>query len=98
MGVGDAQPDALEPPSPQRAEELAPEGLGLRLADIDADDLPPAGLVDAVGDHQGLLTNPTGLADPFHFGVQPQVGIAALQRPLAEHRTCSSRPRHNLDT
>ena len=34
-------------------------------------DLAAAGLVHAVGDHQGLVADPAGLADPLHLGVQP---------------------------
>jgi hypothetical protein len=51
---------------------------------VQADHLPAAALVHAVGDHQRLVAHPAGLADPLHLGVQPQVGIGALQRPLAE--------------
>jgi hypothetical protein len=46
VGVGDAQADAVEAAALERAEELAPERLGLDLADIEADHLAPAGLVD----------------------------------------------------
>jgi len=40
--------------------------------------------VHAVGDHQRLVAHPAGLADPFDLGVQPQIRVAALQRPLPE--------------
>ena len=60
--------------------------LGLGLADVQADHLAAARLVDAVGDHQGLVAHPAGLADPLHLGVQPQVRVGAVQRPLTEHR------------
>ena len=52
--VGDAQADAVEAAGAQRAQELEPERLGLDLADVEADHLAPAGLVDGVGDHQRL--------------------------------------------
>ena len=54
MAVGDAQAHAVEAAGAQRAQELAPERLGLDLADVEADHLAPAGLVHAVGDHQRL--------------------------------------------
>jgi hypothetical protein len=60
MGVGDAQPHALEPPSPQRAEDLAPERLGLGRTHVQADDLPPTSLVDTVGDRKRLVADPPG--------------------------------------
>ena len=68
----------------QRPEELAPERLGLGLADVEADHLAAAGLVHGVGDHQALLAHPAALADLLDLAVQPQVGVAALQWPLAE--------------
>ena len=71
MGVGDDQLHPLQPASPQRAQEATPERLGLGLPDIQADHLSAAGLVHAVGDHQGLVADPTPLADPLHLGVQP---------------------------
>ena len=58
VGVGDAQPDARQPAGAQAAQELAPERLGLGLTDVDADDLPAAGLVNAVGGHQRLVAHP----------------------------------------
>jgi hypothetical protein len=83
VGTGDtgAHPN---PTGAQPAQELPPERLGLGLTDVQADDLTAAALVDAVGDHQRLVPDPAGLADPFHLGVQPQIRVAALQRPLQE--------------
>ena len=82
--IGDAQLDAVQAMGPQRPQELPPERLGLGLADVDADDLTAASLVDAVGDHQGLVADPTRLPHPLHLRVQPQVGVGTLQGPLAE--------------
>ena len=65
-------------------EELAPERLGLRLADVEADDLAPAGLVDGVRDHDALARNAAAVADLLDLGVDEQIRVAALQRPLAE--------------
>ena len=44
------------PRATSAAQELGPERLGLGLADVEAEDLAPAGLVHAVGDHQRLAT------------------------------------------
>jgi hypothetical protein len=82
--IGDGELDALQATSPQAAEERPPERLGLGLAHVQADHLPAAGFVDAVGDHQGLVADPARLADPLHLGVQPQIRVGALQRPLPE--------------
>ena len=98
MGVRDAQAHALESAGPQAAEELPPERLGLGRTHVQADDLPAAALVDPVGDHQRLVADPAGLADPFHLGVQPQIRVAALQRPLPEHPHLLIQPVANLDT
>jgi hypothetical protein len=84
MGVGDAQPHAVQAPGTQAPEELAPEALGLGLAHVQADHLTPARLMHAVGDHQRLVAHPARLADPLHLGVQPQVRVGAFQGPLAE--------------
>ena len=71
-------------PRATRLQELAPERLGLRLADVEADDLAPAGLVDGVGDHDALARHAAAVADLLDLGVDEQIRVAALQRPLAE--------------
>ena len=38
----------------------------------------------AVNDHQRLVAHPARLTNPLHLGVQPQVRVGTLQRPLAE--------------
>ena len=48
--------------------------------------------MDAVGDHQGLVAHPTRLTDPLDLGVQPQVGVGALEWPLAEHLDLGVQP------
>ena len=84
VGVGDDQLDPVQPAGAQRPQEAPPEALGLGLADVETDDLPAAGRMDAVGDHQRLVADPTRLPDPLHLGVQPQVRIGAGQGPLPE--------------
>jgi hypothetical protein len=85
VGVGDDQLDTFQPASAERSQERPPERFGLGLTDVQTNDLPPSGLVHAVGDHQRLVAHPTGFADPFDLGVQPQIRVGAGQRPLPEH-------------
>jgi hypothetical protein len=84
VGIGDAQPDPGQPAGAQATQELPPERLGLGLAHVGPQHLTAAALVHAVGDHQRLVAHPTGFADPFDLGVQPQIRIPALQRSLRE--------------
>ena len=65
-------------------EELAPERLGLRLADVQADDLAAAGLVDGVRDDDALARDTAAVADLLDLRVDEQIRIPALQRPLTE--------------
>src|SRR4051794_15843029 len=76
--------DAEQAARDQAPEELAPERLGLRLADVEADDLPPAGLMDSVRDHDALAGHAAAVADLLDLGVDEQIQVAALQRPLPE--------------
>ena len=57
VGVGDHQLHTGKPARDQPPDELAPPRLGFDLADIDADDLPAAGLVDPVGDKKCLVAH-----------------------------------------
>ncbi len=56
MGVGDGELDADQAARDQAPEEGAPERLGLGRADVQADDLAAAGLVDGVRDNTPFLT------------------------------------------
>jgi hypothetical protein len=69
VAVGHAQADAVQAAATQIAEELAPERLGLDLADVEADHLAPPGLVHAVGDHQRLGDHVRAVADLLLLGV-----------------------------
>jgi hypothetical protein len=40
--------------------------------------------VHAVGEHQRLTHDAAAVADPLDRGVQPQVRVAALERPVAK--------------
>ncbi len=76
--------DAREAPSDQRAQELAPERLGLRGADVQADDLAAPGLMHRMGDDHALARDAAASADLLDLGVGEQIRIAALKRTLAE--------------
>ena len=84
MRVRDDQLHAAQAALDQAAQEAAPERFGLALADIEADHLPVARLVDGIGEHERLLHDPAAVADLLNLGVQPQVRVAALERPIAE--------------
>src|SRR4051812_8709594 len=82
--VGDGELDADQPARDERAQELAPERLGLGLTDVQADDLASAGLVDGVRDHDRLARDAAAVADLLDLRVDEQIRVAALQRPLAK--------------
>ena len=84
MVVGDHQLDASQPAPRQTAQELGPEGLGLRGADRHAQDLAAALVVDRHRKGDGDRDDAPGLAHLHVGGVQPQVGPVALQGPLEE--------------
>jgi hypothetical protein len=82
--VRDDQLYAGETALDQAAEELAPERLRLALATVEADHLTPARLVHAVRDHQALADDAAAVADLLDLGVEPQIGVAALERSCPE--------------
>src|SRR3954447_26276448 len=84
MRVADRERDADEAARDERSEELAPERLGLGVADVQTDDLPAPGLVDGVRDHDALARDAAAVADLLDLGVDEQIGVAALKRPLPE--------------
>jgi hypothetical protein len=84
MLVGDAETHALQAAALEVAHKLDPERLRLDLAQVEADHLAPAGLVHGVGDHKRLRADVALVAHLEVLGVQPQVRVVALERPLAE--------------
>ena len=76
--VGDHQLHAAQPAPGQRAQELGPEGLGLRGTDRHAEHLAPALVVDRNRD------DAPGLAHLHISRVQPEIGPVALQRSIEE--------------
>jgi len=84
VGIGDDELAAEQAALDQAAQERAPERLRLRLADVEADHLPAAGLVHAVGDDQALPDDAAAVPDLLDLRIEEQVGVAALERPLSE--------------
>ena len=70
VGVGDRELNADQTALDEPSEEGSPERLGLGLADIDAQDLAPPGLVDAMRDHQRLSDHAPAVANLLDLGVQ----------------------------
>ena len=82
--VGDHQLHAAQPAPGQRAQELSPEGLGLRRADRHAQDLTPALVVDGHSHGHRDRDDASGLAHLHISRIQPQIGTVALQRSIKE--------------
>ena len=80
--VGDHQLHAAQAAPGEAAQELGPEGLGLRRADRHAQHLAPALVVDRDGDRD--RDDASGLAH-LHMGrVEPQIGPVALKGAVEE--------------
>ena len=75
---------------PWRPRERSPRrnssqnAFGLCLADVDADHLTMARLVNGVGNDQRFRSHVASVSNLEMFGVEPEIGELALQRPLAE--------------
>jgi hypothetical protein len=82
--VGDDQLYSSEAALDQATEEAAPERFGLALAHVEADHLAVARLVHRIGQHRRLRHNAAAVADFLDLGVEPKVGVAALQGPVPE--------------
>ena len=82
--VADRQAHPGQAALAKASEELDPERSGLDLADVDADHLAHPGLMHRIRDHQRLGDHAAAVADLDVLGVQPQIRIGALQRPLAK--------------
>src|SRR5512132_1255446 len=66
------------PRGDQALDELRPERLGLGGADVQRDDLPPAGLVHAVSDDHALAHHAAAVSDLLDLAVEEQIGVAGL--------------------
>ena len=71
MGVGDDQLDAAQTAAGELAQELGPDRLGLRGADLHAENLAAAFGVDADGDDDRDRDNAPAAADFKIGGVDP---------------------------
>src|SRR6266571_3083804 len=77
MGVGDDQLHATQPAPRQALQKSRPEGLGLRGADVEPDDLAPTVGIGRYSDYCGDRNDAAALALLQVSGVEPQI------RPLA---------------
>ena len=84
MRVGDDELDAAQAPPSQLAQELAPESLGFRGADVEAQDFASPVAVDADGDDDRGRDDAAGAAD-LHVGrVEPNIGPVAFDGAAEE--------------
>jgi len=74
MGVGDDQLHAAQAAMGELAQELSPDRLGLRGANLHAQHLAPAVGVDADRDDDGDGDDAPTAADLRVGGVDPQIG------------------------
>ncbi len=94
MGIRDDQLDATQAAPGQLAQELGPEGLGLRGADLHAQHLAPAVAIDADRDDHRDRDDAAVAAHLHVGGIQPEIGPIALERPVEESlRPCRRSPR-----
>ena len=84
VGVGHREPHAAQPPVPEGAEELGPGGLALAVEAGAAEELlVPGGRHADRRDERDARVAPAGPA--LHVGgVEPHVGVLALDRPGPE--------------
>jgi hypothetical protein len=80
VGVGDHQLDPGEPPALELAQELQPEGLGLRGADVHTQHFAPAVGVDRHRDGHGDRDDPPVLTDLDVGGVDPEIRPVPFDR------------------
>ena len=80
MRIGDDQLDAAQAAPGQAAQELHPERLGLAMAGGHAEHFAPAVGVHAHGDDDGGGNDAVVAPDLDVGGVQPDVGLIALDR------------------
>ena len=84
VAVGDRQLDATQATAGELAQEVGPERLGFRRADVHAEHLAAAVAVDADGNDHRDRDDAAGLAD-FQIGrIDPQIRPVALDWPVEE--------------
>jgi hypothetical protein len=84
MGIRDHELDAAQAAPSELAQELGPEGLGFRRADVQAQHFAPAIAIDADRDDDRHRDDAAGLAH-FHIGrIEPDIGPITFQRSVEE--------------
>src|SRR2546423_5621332 len=84
VGIRDDELDATQTPPGELAQEVNPEGLGLRGADRQAQPLAPAVAIDADRDNHRDRDD-VAVTARLHIGrVQPDIGPFALERTVEE--------------
>ncbi len=86
MGVGDDELHPAQAAAGELAEERDPERLGLRRADVHAENLAPAVGVDAHGDDHRHRDDAPVLTHLQVGRVDPEVGPVSFERTLEERR------------
>ena len=86
VSVGDHKLDPGQATTLELAQEVEPESLGFRDANVHAQDLTPAVTIDCHGDGHGNRDDAAVLADLEGGGVDPEVGSVAFHRTLQEGR------------
>ena len=82
--IGHRETHPRQPSGAEPAQELEPERLALGLADIDADHLTPAGLVNRVGNHERFAADMASVSDLEVLGIEPDIRVLALERAVAK--------------
>jgi hypothetical protein len=86
MGVAGDEAHAGQAAGDERTQEPGPDRAGLARADLAAQDLPLAPLVDSDPDQDRHLQDPATLADLLDLGVEPDVRVAVLVEPALPER------------
>ena len=84
MRIGDHQLNAAQAASGKLAQELGPEGLGLRRPDVHAEDFAPAVAVDSDRDDDRCGYDTPTLAHLHVSRIDPQIGPVAFDRAAQE--------------
>lgn len=84
MGVEYDQFGTSQAPAGLRAQELRPNRLGLRSADLHAQNFAPTVTVDADSNYNGDRDNAPATANLQIGGVDSQIWPVALDRPVQE--------------
>ena len=84
MGIRDDQFDTAQAAARELAQERGPESLRLGRADIEAQHLTAAIMIDADRDNDRHRDDPAVLANLQIGGVDPEIRPVAFKRPIEE--------------